>query len=107
MAKIPPVNRKSLNQILKNKKNLLKTKTKAAQRATAIKPEQQMAATPAIKNETGDAFIRETARNMLKEMPKYELKIITQNEISSYTPMESMASENSIWAPWSKMFKTK
>ncbi len=106
MAKIPPIQRKTLNQILK-KKNLLKNKTKTAPVAPAIKPNPQPVAVPAIKNDTGDAFIRETARNMLKEMPKYELKIITQNEISSHTPMESMASENSIWAPWSKMFKAK
>ncbi len=105
MAKIQPATRKSLSQILK-KKNILRNKQKPAPAVTEVKPQQTIAA-PKIQQETSDSFFRETARDMVKKMPRYELKIIDANDIHSTTPIASMSSENSIWAPWSKMFKSK
>lgn len=106
MVKISPVKRTTLNQILK-KKNLLKNQGKTAPTVAINKQGQQTIESPVVKTETDDAYVRELAKNILKDMPKYELNVITKSENYPYTPLESMASENSIWAPWSKMFKAK
>lgn len=103
MVKIQPV-KKSIVQILK-KQNLQQklSKTNPA-KSLEIKNAQEPIVAQLQKNDTFDTFVKETARDMLRGMSKYELKVNNPDTISnSY----AYSSENSIWAPWSKLVNKK
>lgn len=104
MTKIQPViilKRTSLKEILRKEKiikNMLQDKQTDVPKfsVTIIKPKQ---------NDEFDSFIKSTAKDIIKKIPNYKLNVITKDEITSMIPQRSLLSENSIWAPWSKMLK--
>ncbi len=106
MSKIPKVNKVSLNQIFKKKKLELK---KSQTKIQPPKVEQAVTTSPTATapkdTDRFDTYLRETARELVKKTPRYELNVYTTSEKPKY--LGSMLSENSIWAPWSKLFKRK
>lgn len=100
MPKVTPV-KKTLSQILK-KRNLKMQKPKAP----AQLPVQTPAATP-VKDTNFDNFLKQTARDMIKEFtgPRFDLKVA--NHSNSYNRIYSQPMTDSIWAFWSNMAKRK
>lgn len=102
MAKVQPI-KKSLAQILK-KKNITKSKQNVVPaKSLEVKTESIVVKAPTYKDEVLDAFCRQTAKDMLKGFRKVELHV---NNSESSKNLSSMISDNSIWAPWSKLFKS-
>lgn len=81
MAKI------SLVQVLKQKQKLKEEKTIANRKAKA-----EMR----FKN-----YLSQTAKSMLKDFPRYELRT---NRHDTFVSSQIPEPTDSIWAPWSKLF---
>ena len=90
MAKIARISKKSFADIMKQKKfekaQLAKEKEIAVQKA---------------KDLEFDTFVRNTARDMLKGSPRYELKVF---DVKDTSVIPNISSDRSVWAPWSKLF---
>lgn len=87
MAKIQRCT-KSIAQVLKERKTKLE-----AENISKAKKKSELR----FKN-----YLSKTAKSIMEDFPKYELQTNKLDTFSSsYIPVQS----ESIWAPWSKMFK--
>lgn len=103
MVKIQPV-KKSIAQILKKQNFQQKLSKTNPANSLMIKNVQEPVTVQSLKDDTLDTFVKETARDMLRGMSKYELKVNNPDAISN---IYAYSSENSIWAPWGKLANKK
>lgn len=93
---MPKINRitakKTFGQILKQKK-LDKIKAEQARiQADIAKQEAQF-----------DAYVKQTASEMLKSFPNPRIDLNVANHSESFNTIYSQTLIDSVWAPWSKM----
>lgn len=62
---------------------------------------ERKAAIAKDKEQKFDTFVKNTAKDMLKSRSNYDLKIF---EANSNLTIPQNYSDNSVWAPWSKLF---
>lgn len=97
---MPKINRitakKTFGQILKQKK-LDKIKAEQARiQANIAKQEAQF-----------DAYVKQTASEMLKSFPNPRIDLRIANHSESFDRAYSQTLIDSVWAPWSKMANNK
>lgn len=90
MAKINKTVQKTFGDVLKQRKleKIMIAKEKEAQ----IKAERELRT---------DKFIKNTAKEMLKNSAKYQLQVFNADSTPNFS---TLCSERSVWAPWSKLF---
>lgn len=92
MAKIIKTSKLSVADIMKQKK--LEQKKILQEKAAAIK---------AAKELEFDTFVRNTAKDILKDCKaKCRLQVFNSNSATNFID-NSCSSESSIWAPWSRL----
>ena len=91
MPKISKITKRTFNDVVKERKLAERISEKEKQESLQIQKELQF-----------DKFIKNTAKDILQKSPTFKLQVF---DADAKTPMNLAFSDNSIWAPWSALFK--
>ena len=103
MPRINRINKKKFAEVIKLKK--LQQKQLQQKQLEKVKVAEPQPTEASVQDTRFDTFVRKTAKDIMKDFPRYDLKTNKTNSGDMAFWSFSLSNLDSVWAPWSKFIK--